>query len=129
MRCTRKSPPRPVREGARVNVIGFSQGAATATRWAADGRADISRLVLWGGLMPPDTDLSRGAAVIRGARLTLVAGTRDHYVTAESLAAERTRLDAAGVTYDVLMFDGGHVISRGVFPQIVDASSAQRERR
>jgi len=119
----------PVREGARVNVIGFSQGGATATRWAADGRATIARLVLWGGLMPPETDLSRGAGAIRGARLTLVAGTRDHYVTADALAAERARLDAAGVPYDVLTFDGGHVISRGVFPQILGAPVAQREGR
>lgn len=119
----------PVREGARVNVIGFSQGAATATRWAADGRASIDRLVLWGGLMPPETDLSRGSGAIRGARLTIVAGTRDHYVTADALAAEQSRLDAAGITYDMFTFDGGHVISRAVFPQILGASAAQRERR
>lgn len=119
----------PMREGARVNVIGFSQGAATATRWAADGRASIDRLVLWGGLMPPDTDLSRGVGAIRGARLAIVAGTRDHYVTADALSAERSRLDAAGIAYELLTFDGGHVISRGVFPQILGDTAVQRERR
>lgn len=114
-----------VREGARVNVIGFSQGGATATRWAANGRADVARLVLWGGLLPTEIDLSRGAAAIRGARLTLVAGTRDHYVTPDALAAERVRLDAAGVSYDVLSFDGGHVVSRSVFPQLLGSTPAR----
>ena len=56
------------RSGARVNVIGFSQGAATATRWITHGSATAHRLVLWGGLIPPETDLSRGAATFRGAR-------------------------------------------------------------
>ncbi|MGH7616954.1 MAG: alpha/beta hydrolase [Gemmatimonadaceae bacterium] len=108
----------PVRDGARVNVLGFSQGAATATRWAAHGHADVSRVVLWGGLLPPDTDLSRGQAAVRGARLTLVVGSRDRYIDAAALAAERSRLDAASVSYDVIEFEGGHAINRAVFPRL-----------
>lgn len=112
-----------IRDGAQVNVLGFSQGAATATRWAALGRSAIARVVLWGGLLPPETDLSRGQVAIRGARLTLVLGSRDRYVDANALAAERTRLDGAGVRYDVLEFDGGHVISRAVFPRLTGVAS------
>jgi predicted esterase len=107
-----------IREGARVNVLGFSQGAATATRWVAHGRAALSRLVLWGGLLPPETDLSRGAASLRGAQLSLVVGSRDRYVGAAALAAERARLDAAGVAYEAVEFEGGHAISRTVFPRV-----------
>jgi predicted esterase len=114
----------PVQGGARVNVIGFSQGAATATRWATHGRASISRLVLWGGLLPPETDLSRGPATIRDARLTLVLGARDQYIDAPALAAERARLDAARIPHDVIEFDGGHVISRAVFSRLTAAPTA-----
>jgi predicted esterase len=117
-----------IRDGAQANVIGFSQGAATATRWAALGRSALTRVVLWGGLLPPETDLSRGQGAIRGARLTLVAGSRDRYVDANALAAERMRLDGAGVRYDVLEFDGGHVISRGVFPRLTGAAAATAPR-
>ena len=114
----------PARDGAQVNVIGFSQGAATATRWATHGRGAVSRLVLWGGLMPPETDLTHGASVFRGARITLVAGERDHYVTDAMLAAEQARLDAAHVPHDVIRFEGGHVVSRAVFPRLrADAAS------
>jgi predicted esterase len=109
----------PARAGARVSVIGFSQGAATAARWAAHGRATLARVVLWGGLLPPEMDLTRGQSAIRGARLTLVAGSRDQYVDAAALAAERARLDAAGVQYDVLEFEGGHAINRSVFPRVI----------
>ena len=108
-----------VRNGARVNVIGFSQGAATATRWATHGRAALHRLVLWGGLIPPDTDLSRGPQVLRNVPLTLVLGSADHYVSDAMLAAEQARLDKAAIPYDVIRFDGGHAITRAVFEQLV----------
>ena len=39
-------------------------------------------------LTPPETDLSRGQATLRGASLAIVVGDRDHYVTEELLAAE-----------------------------------------
>ena len=39
---------------AKVTVLGFSQGTATACRWAALGSARIDRLILWGGEVPPD---------------------------------------------------------------------------
>lgn len=105
--------------GAQVNLVGFSQGTATATRWVTHGKARIDRLILWGGLMPPEADLSRGPVALRGARVTLVAGTRDQYVDEAALAGERARLDAAGIPHDVIPFDGGHAISRSVFPKLV----------
>lgn len=110
--------------GAQVNVIGFSQGAATATRWVTHGKSALSRLVLWGGLMPPETDLSRGTAAFRNVPLTLVLGSHDHYVTDSMLAAEQARLEAASVPHDVIRFEGGHVITRVVFPQLVASRAA-----
>ncbi len=59
---------------ARVNIVGFSQGAATAARWVGHGRVPATRLVLWGGLMPPDADLSRGPDALRGVPWTYVLG-------------------------------------------------------
>jgi predicted esterase len=108
----------PARDGAQVNVVGFSQGTATATRWVTHGKSHLNRLVLWGGLTPPDTDFSRGHASLRNTRVTIVLGTRDQYVNAEMLAAEEARLAAAHVPYDVIRFEGGHVVSRSVFERL-----------
>jgi len=107
----------PARDGAQVNVIGFSQGAATATRWVTHGRSYMNRLILWGGWLPPETDLSRGPASLRGARLTIVVGNRDHYVTEAMLAAEQARIPSS-IPCDVIRFDGGHVVSRAVLPRL-----------
>ena len=107
-----------VKFGARVNVVGFSQGTATASRWATHGRATLHRLILWSGLIPPDTDLTHGHSALRHTALTLVLGTSDHYVDEKMFAAERARLDAARIAHDVVRFEGGHVIDRSVFPRL-----------
>ncbi|HEY4304775.1 MAG TPA: hypothetical protein VGM82_09930 [Gemmatimonadaceae bacterium] len=104
---------------AVINVVGFSQGAATATRWLMHGRARIDRLILWGGVLPPDADLKHGAA-LRGVPLTLVVGNRDQYITEDVLTNEKARLDALGISYDTVVFEGGHVVSRSAFPPLLE---------
>jgi predicted esterase len=104
--------------GARTVVVGFSQGGATAARWAQLGRSRIARLILWGATVPPDADLGAGRSAFRGAQLTLVLGRRDHYVNGASVDAERSRLTAAGVSFDVVEYDGGHSIKRAVLRDI-----------
>lgn len=111
-----------VSDGATVGVIGFSQGSAAATRWVAHGHVPTSRLVLWGGLMPPETDLTRGTAALGNARLTLVIGDRDHYVDAAMVSAEEARLQGAGIPFDTIRFDGGHAIKRAVLQQLGGAT-------
>ena len=106
------------RVGTKVVVLGFSQGAATATRWIAHGRSSIDRLILWGGLIPPDTDLSRGHEALRAVPLTIVVGESDHYINGATLTDEAARLDAARIPFELIKFDGGHVISRSVFPKL-----------
>jgi predicted esterase len=113
-----------VRAGARLHVLGFSQGAATATRWLVHGCAPVHRLVLWGGLLPPETDVSSGNTRLREAALTIVIGTSDQYIDDDALGAERARLDAAGLPYELVRFEGGHVITRTVFPRLREPASA-----
>jgi predicted esterase len=109
---------RHVANGARVHVIGFSQATATAARWIEHGRATVHRLILWGGLLPPETKIAADPSTLHGMPLVLVAGSRDHYVTPEILEAERARLNRASVPHRVLTFDGGHAVSRSVFPML-----------
>src|SRR5213076_630301 len=68
-----------------VHALGFSQGAATVSRWTAMGKSRIDRVILWGGEFPPDLDLARAAFAgrLRAARPTLVYGRSDEYVTAK----------------------------------------------
>ena len=106
-----------------INVIGFSQGAATATRWITHTNRRLDRLILWGGLLPPETEVAPGRP-LRRSRLTIVAGNRDQYITDAALAGERARLDMVGLPYDVIQYTGGHAINRAVFPQLLGVIGA-----
>jgi len=103
----------------KVVVIGFSQGAATAARWAERGTARIDHLVLWGGTVPPETEFTDGSNPLRGVPVTLVVGSRDQYMTPEVIARERLRFDNGGVPFRFIGFEGGHVVSRAAIRQLV----------
>lgn len=99
---------------SRTIVVGFSQGGATAARWAVQGGAAIHSLILWGAMLPPDVDPVTVNDRLRGASLQLVIGRTDQYISADAVAGERARLDAAGVRYQVVEYDAGHSIKRAV---------------
>lgn len=102
----------------RTILVGFSQGGATAARWAVQGRAAIHSLILWGATLPPDVDPSTVNELLRGASLQLVIGRTDQYISAEAVEKERARLDAAGTRYEVIEYDAGHSIKRAVLMDI-----------
>ena len=98
-----------------VTVLGFSQGATTACRWTALGGARVDRLIVWGGEVPPDLDITK----LRGRRLSLVYGSHDEYFTPKIVAATEARLREQRVPYDLQPFDGGHEIDAAVLKKLV----------
>ena len=110
---------------ARVSVyaLGFSQGAATVSRWAAFGRARINRLILWGGELPPDLELGRepAAARLRAAGVTLVHGRDDEYITPKVVAEIAARLARHGIPYEDIAFAGGHALDDAVLQKLATA--------
>jgi len=105
-----------------VHALGFSQGAATVSRWAALGKTHVDRLVLWGGEFPPDLDLTpvMVAERLRSARLTLVYGRADELITPKVVRGITERLRASGVPYQEMPFDGGHELNEGILRQLAD---------
>jgi dienelactone hydrolase len=92
----------------RVTVLGFSQGAATSTRWVAQGTFDVARHVVWGAALAHDVDIAESASPLRRPETVLVVGTRDEFATPKALAAELARCEAARFPVRYLTFDGGH---------------------
>lgn len=90
----------------RLVAFGFSQGAATVSRWAARGAARIDDVVLWGSGVAHDLDLRPG--LFGGARLTIAIGDADPYISDETVDREDRRLRDAGIEYRLLRYAGGH---------------------
>jgi predicted esterase len=106
---------RTVTGGARVTALGFSQGTSTVCRWAALGSSRVDHLIVWGGEVPPDLDLTR----LRVPRLTLVYGTRDEYFTPKIIAATESRLREHKISYESISFEGGHEIDAATLRRLI----------
>ncbi len=114
---------RAPRQDPSVRVLGFSQGAATASRWALLGETAIDRLVLWGGGLAHDLDLSAHAASLRTMNLTVVGGTEDPYVTTERREKVRRVLERHDIPITVHTFDGGHRLDDDTLGTVVGGAS------
>ena len=106
-------PPQP-----RIEVHGFSQGAATASRWVAYGHQVVSLLGLWGGTAPPDLDLERLRTSLRNGSIMMAIGDRDQFLTTQAVRDEHARLSGIGLAAVVRTFSGGHVIDRSTLAAI-----------
>lgn len=110
------------REAIRIVGLGFSQGAATITRWAAQSSVGVDRLLLWGGFVPPDLDLSEHGPTLSAAALTLVMGEGDEYIREEDVERESSRLATAGVRHDLLTYPGGHEIDGEILETLAEGA-------
>lgn len=109
------------RDSCRLTVLGFSQGAATAARWALRGRSPVQRLILWGGILPPDSELAALRPRLGQLAIALVAGTQDQFVTPKILLAEEKRLQQHGARYTVIRYEGGHEIDEATLAALEGA--------
>lgn len=107
--------------GARVHVLGFSQGVATVVRWLALGNARADALTLWAGGLPHDVAFDDYSERFARMTVTIVAGERDRLVGEEPLAAARARLFAAGIDHALIRFAGGHRLDDAVLRQLAGA--------
>jgi predicted esterase len=110
------------RRRVTVHALGFSQGAATVSRWVALGNARIDRLILWGGEFPPDLDLTLEPAVarLRAARPTLVYGRADEFITPKVASGNVARLRQHAIPCEEIAFEGGHVLDDAVLRRLAN---------
>jgi predicted esterase len=97
-------------ESAKVTVLGFSQGAAAASRWVARGGVDAARLVIWGSSIAPELDIASPGTALRKPETVFVIGGKDIFATPKIVEKELARLRTAKFPFRFMSFDGGHRI-------------------
>ena len=93
-----------------MNVLGFSQGTATACRWLCQGKAIADNLVLWGGPVPEDISFERDVPILNRLNLQLVIGKEDEFISEENLQEHLCFLDKVMVKYNLVRYEGKHNI-------------------
>ena len=109
---------------AKVTILGFSQGVATACRWATLGSVRPDRLVLWGDFLPPDLDMAAAERRWRDVDVVLVRGAADRTLGSERLASqEAERMARAGLSARTVGYEGGHDIEPHTLQRLASAGS------
>lgn len=106
---------------AKVTVLGFSQGGATANRWLTRGSSRADRLIMWGSLMPQDADLEKAAEYFRTTELVIVYGRRDQYASTGVIESLEKLLRDSRIPFNVVTFDGGHRMDRSTLEKLATA--------
>lgn len=91
-----------------VTVVGFSQGAATVSRWVLANAISFSKLILWAGIFPDDMDFEKGKEVLTGKDVRLVYGRNDPFLTDTRINEMKSLAQKTGVTSSPIIFDGAH---------------------
>jgi predicted esterase len=104
--------------GTRIRALGFSQGAATAWRWAVLGRTNVAQVIMWAGEVPHDVDMAASAQRLRATEIVFARGSHDQVVTEKHVATHLHKLDTAGIAYDLRVYDGEHRMDAGLLGQL-----------
>lgn len=103
----------------RIHVLGFSQGAATATRWASRWPGKVDTLVLWAGGFANDMTLDVAREKFANTQVILVAGDQDELITEASIQKQMDMLDRLQKPGIELNFSGGHELDPYLLGKIV----------
>lgn len=102
------------KENIVIDLLGFSQGAATATRWFEQSKYSFRYLVLWASVFPEDVQMNVKKNM--NTAYYFVLGNMDPYFDHES---EITCLQQyESLHFNIIRFEGKHEINQNVLLSI-----------
>lgn len=107
-------------EKPKIKVLGFSQGAATATRWASQWGGKIDTFVLWAGGFALDSNIEAANEAFADTDLILVLGEQDELITPESIQKQEELISGLGKPVQRISFEGGHELETRVLDKIIN---------
>ena len=103
----------------KLNVLGFSQGGPTATRWVINSKFKLNSLILWGCDLPNDCLVESNKSRWNDFELKYVIGKNDEYIDEEKILYEKEKLTNYGLVYDFHLFEGGHSIDGSTLKKLI----------
>jgi predicted esterase len=98
----------------KVNILGFSQGVATASRWIANKTVKPLNFVAWCGDLAPDiVDKASYFPVV-----TFVYSSDDQFIPVSQSVERSKELSQNGFKVNEVFFEGQHVIDSQVLANV-----------
>ncbi len=94
----------------KIHVLGFSQGAATACRWAMHTEKPINTLISWAGFFPPDMKWTSPKYTNNALSAYLLYGTNDEYVKDDLKKQMENVISTIEKKPNIIIFEGKHEI-------------------
>ena len=102
----------------KINILGFSQGTHTASRWLYKKRIKINNLILWSGSFPHDFNYNNSKKYWSSFTKYIVIGKKDKFIEPEKFKMEMNYLSDQNIHINVVEFDGGHEIDKNTLLKI-----------
>lgn len=93
----------------KINLLGFSQGGATVSRWAANRKANFNNLILWASVFPEDMSFE----TLNENNTFLLYGDEDEFATEEKVNQQKELLNNKA-QFTIIKFKGKHDIPKEV---------------
>lgn len=105
---------------AKYSVLGFSQGAATASRWIEQSHFDFAQFILWGGTLPPDLNKELIHNRMKQKQLMQVFGKQDPYISSENRLEIKMLAKSYNIASKYKLYEGGHDIDTVVLKDLIN---------
>jgi predicted esterase len=104
----------------KLIVLGFSQGAATASRWIAHTDYEIAKFLVWGGMIAHDIDTIFYEKM--NDKITLFYGDEDEFISEEGLKTSLMKLEKLGISPKLIPYKGTHKIYTTILNNFIENS-------
>jgi predicted esterase len=99
----------------QFNILGFSQGSATACRWIFSTNNKANNFIVWAGDIPKDCLKDENRSKWNSLNTFLVFGTKDPLITTDLSLKFQKRISEYKLNFDLVEYDGDHRI----FPKVL----------
>ena len=109
----------PYLKHAKLNLLGFSQGGHTVSRWINHSKIKYNKLILWGTSLAHEIERQSVSDSFSKGENLVVIGDSDRFITKEQLLKVKKRYSKIRFNYKLITFRGGHEINSEVLDQII----------
>ncbi len=109
-----------IKDNTKVNIIGFSQGGATVSRWIADNKVRIDNFILWSSIFPEDMNFKTFG---RNFKSYIVFGTHDEFAKPEHFTQQKKLLANNNIKVQIIEFEGPHDIPKDVLLELSEKNN------